>query len=92
MISDASVVVRSPHPLVAEIDGETVMFDSERGAYFALGRTGSRIWDLITEPIEVSDVCRALGQEFDVEPGACRVEAIAFLDELRRAGLVEVQP
>ena len=88
---ESSTVVRRPHPLVASIDGETVMFDADQGAYFSLGSTGSRIWELIEEPTEVRRLCDRLADEFDVEPDTCRAEAIAFLEDLERAGLIEVR-
>ena len=92
MLNASSRIVRSGDPLFAELDGETVMLDPDQGMYFALGATGSRIWALIEQPTVVSDLCSTLTTEFEVDSATCLDEALEFLDELRQAGLVEVQP
>jgi len=90
MISDDMIVVRSAEPLTAAIDGEIVMLSPDQGAYFGLNAVGSSIWQLIEVPRTVSSVCRAMTSEYDVDGQTCRTEVVAFLDDLERAGLVEV--
>lgn len=80
---------RSGDALTRLVDGEIVMFHPTRGEYFALGATGSRIWQLLERPISMSAVCGQLRQEFDVDAETCHTQVRAFLDELASADLVE---
>ena len=91
MISDSTLVVRSPEPLTAAVDGEIVMLSPDRGAYFGLNAVGSSIWELIGEPRTVSSLCQALMDQYDVDRETCDAEVVGFLGQLERAGLVEVR-
>jgi hypothetical protein len=92
MVSDTSTVVRSSEPLTAAVDGEIVMLSPAQGAYYGLNGVGSRIWELLARPSTVDGVCATLTAEFDVDDAACRTAVLAFLDDLRQAGLVQVGP
>jgi PqqD family protein of HPr-rel-A system len=91
MLDDAAIVARSGGPLTAEVEGETVMFDPSKGKYFSLAGVGGRIWDLLEQPRSVADVCHAVSAEFEIDASECQPEVVAFLDDLREAGLVEVR-
>ncbi len=84
-------MVRSEAPLTAVVDGETVMYIADEGAYFALGDVGSRVWELIERPVSVGDLCDALRSRYDVDAATCRRDVAPFLTELCQAGLAEVR-
>ena len=92
MLSGSSVVVRRSEPLSAEAGEETVIFSADQGAYHAFGVTGSRVWELIEEPTSVAALCGALRAEYDVGEQRCLEDVSSFLEELRRANLIEVRP
>ena len=85
------MIQRSGLPLSAAVDGEVVMFHPERGAYFSLGDVGSRVWELVEQPVTMDEVCRILVEEYDVDPETCRTEVEAFVSQLLEAGLVELK-
>lgn len=87
MTNDA-LVKRNDVPLAAVVDDEVVMFDPERGAYFSLGEVGSRVWELIEQPVSIDQMCDVLVQEYEIDREACRAEVVAFLDQLDGAGLL----
>lgn len=89
-LSLETVVVRRAEPLTASVDGELVMLDPRRSEYFAIDSIGSRIWELLERPLAVGQVCSKLEDEFDVAPQTCRADVLAFLEELRRAELLDV--
>jgi len=91
-LGPVSAVVRSSKPLTATVDDEVVMLSPDRGAYFGLNRVGSRIWELLTQPRQVADLCDALTAEFDVDGQTCQAETLAFVRRLERADLIEVVP
>jgi hypothetical protein len=91
VLTESSVVVRSPAPLTALVDREAVMFLPEAGQYFALGDVGSRVWELIEEPVAVGELCESLRARYDVSPSVCRDDVLPFLAELCEAGLAEVR-
>jgi hypothetical protein len=68
--------------LSAMIGSQNVMMSTETGNYLSLSRIGSRIWELIAQPISLSALCDRLMQDFDVQPDVCRTEVEAFLQDL----------
>lgn len=76
--------------LETEIDDETVMMDIEKGSYFGLNPTGSRIWSLLAEPVVIGDLCDRLTVEFEVPQEQCEKQVIGFLENLLERGLVQV--
>ncbi|MEA2399176.1 MAG: hypothetical protein QOK25_2732 [Thermoleophilaceae bacterium] len=89
MIDDETPLVRRPEPLTAQVDGETVMFQPDAGSYFALGVVGTRVWDLLSEPRSVADICATLRGEFAIDPHTCRSEVLAFVNEMHDKQLVK---
>lgn len=86
-----AVVNRKPGLLSQPLDADLVMADLDSGNYFGLGTTGKRIWELIEQPLQVGALCRLLEAEYDIDPASCEQQVLAFLDELRREGLLQVQ-
>ena len=91
MLTGASIVVRTEESLTATIDDEIVMLVPERGQYFSLGATGSRIWELLERPMTIDAVCATLVAEFDVDAGRCRTETVGFIEELLQSGLAAIR-
>ena len=90
-ISDDALLQRRKEPLTAELDGEVVMLDPDKGSYFSLNPVGSRVWELLADPRSVNEICDTLMGEFEVDEQACRQEVRALLDQLVEAELVEVR-
>jgi hypothetical protein len=90
-LSLEAVVVRPAEPLTASVDGELVMLDPRRSHYFAIDSIGSRVWELLEQPLSIGDLCSKLESEFDVTPETCRADVLAFLEELRQADLLDVR-
>ena len=90
MIGQETVVSRSAEPVFAEVDGTVVMMSVDQGMYFALEGVGGRIWALLEQPRQVSEVCDALTEEFDIDAESCRRQVLDFLAELHNAQLVRI--
>jgi hypothetical protein len=85
-----SVVVRSPDQVSGALDGKVVLLSIENGEYYNLNEVGSRIWELLEQPVAVADLVARLQVEFDVDRGTCEREALAFLEQLRHDNLLRV--
>ncbi len=91
-LDHGSVVGRAGVDHEARIGNELVMLDVEQGAYFGMDAVGTVIWEKLAAPVRVEDLCTALRQEYDVDADTCRREVLAFLETLRRHGLLELHP
>ena len=89
MIDHETPVVRGADALTAQVDGETVMFHPEAGSYFALGVVGTRVWDLLSEPRSVAEICASLRHEFAMDLDTCRTEVLDFVNEMYEKQLVK---
>lgn len=83
-----SLILRDQDTITADMDGELVMINIERGNYYGLGAIGSRIWQLLENPVRVDELCRQLTTEYQVDPQSCEADVIGFLQQLQQAGLV----
>ena len=83
-----SVVERRDGFIEAQVDGELVALNIESGTCYALNTVGSRIWDLLSEPSRIGDLCTTLLSEYRVEPDVCQRDVLDLLEELRAEGLV----
>lgn len=89
-IGPDTLVSRNDEPVAVEVDRTVVMMSVEQGKYFGLEGTGPRIWALLERPRSVQELCEALMAEYQVEPETCLREVTAFLEELRRTRLIQI--
>jgi hypothetical protein len=82
-------IVQIQELVSAEIDEETVLMSVANGKYYGMDPIGSRIWALIAEPIKVSELCRVLLEEFEVEPAECEQDVLSFLNKLYGDSLIK---
>ena len=83
-------VSQSTEVVASEMDDEVVMMSIEQGAYFGLDPVGSRIWEIIEKPVDVSALCDQLLEEFEVTRDVCEGDTLSFLNKLSDDKLLEV--
>lgn len=88
MITDSTVVGRSPHTVTAIVRDETVILNDETGYFVQLNPSGTRIWHLIETPQRVSMLCKSLVDRYDVTVDACRLDTLTFLNEIDAKGMI----
>lgn len=76
--------------LETDIDDQTVMMDIDRGRYFGLNQTGTRIWALLAEPMAIGELCDRLMEQFDVPREQCEQQVVDYLESLLDRGLLQV--
>ena len=83
-------LTRSENLMFSEIDGDKVMVDIQRGAYFGLNPVAGEIWDLLATPKASAEIIQILLERYEVEPSTCQEETLAVLQRMLRLGLVEI--
>ena len=73
-----------------DLDGEKVMMDLDKGEYFMMNEVGSRIWEIINEPMNVKGIVDALRSEYEVDEETCKDTVIEFLGRLNNADLISI--
>lgn len=73
-----------------DLDGEKVMMNLDKGEYFMMNEVGSRIWDIIEQPMNVRQVIDILREEYEVDEETCMDTVIEFLGRLDNADLISV--
>lgn len=92
IIHHQSIIQRSNKLVSSNMDGETVMMSIENGEYFGLNSVGSRMWELIENPIKVDTLIELLLAEFDVSREQCEAETMEFLNHLLEKKLLTITP
>ena len=82
MINLNTVVSHRTDIDTTDLNGDIVMMDLEKGKYFSLNGVGSRIWNLVGEPVEVSKVIDSLLEEYDIGRDECEKNVLEFLSKL----------
>jgi hypothetical protein len=85
-----SIVESTKDQVSSDIGGETILLSLQSAMYYGLDAVGSRIWELMQQPIRVSAIRDVIAQEYDVETAQCEADVIAFLREVAAKGLIAV--
>lgn len=83
-------VQRNTDIVSADVDGEAVMMSIEQGNYYGANKMGTRIWELLEEPRQVSAICDQLIKDFEVDAETCHSDVLGYLAHLSDHKLVEV--
>lgn len=86
-----NVVVRSTNLIEAEVDGEVVALNVERGSCYGLNKVGSRVWRLIDRPKRIRDICVKLVSEYQVDYSICETQVLELLKDLRAEDMIEIR-
>ena len=84
------IVAQTKELVSSDLDGETVLLSIESGKYYNMDPIGSRIWELIKDPMSVSQLIDILLDEFNVDRKQCEQEVLTFLNRLTGDNLIQV--
>lgn len=88
-ICSESIIRRNEDLLSSDIDGEIVMMSIENGSYYGVNPIGSRIWDIVRNPVKVSDIISVLLKEYDVSKDICEKDVLTFLNTLYNERIIQ---
>lgn len=89
-ITPDTTVARNEDVLFSEVADGMSLMDIDSGQYYHYDTTGSAVWKEMENPISVANLCRQLGEKFDVDPQTCKNDTLGFLAELQSHNLIEV--
>ena len=87
-IETASQIRATSDCVAHEISGETVLLHLTRGTYFGLDRTGSLVWELITDGTDFDTLVEDLSRRFQRDPAGIATDMRVFLGELLAHDLI----
>ena len=90
-LHNSSVISRKSDLLFSNMDDEVVMMNIEKGEYYGLDEIGSRIWQIIENPVTLDELIQVLVEEYDVDRETCRIDVVVFIEELRKKDLVNIR-
>ena len=72
-----------------EVDGEVIALGLESSTYFGTNSSGSLLWKRLAEGTTRAELVGELVAAFDLEPSRAEADVDAFLDHLRKRGLLQ---
>jgi len=84
--------IRCSDTLTADVGGEIVALNVDRGQCYGLNEVASRVWDLLAQPRSLDDLCAALAEDYDVDAATCAQEVGKLIAGLQAEGLVRRTP
>jgi hypothetical protein len=70
---------------------EIAILGLDQAIYNGLNPTGARIWELVRNPIKVSEIHRRIVEEFGANEKTARKDLLELLVQLRDSALIEVR-
>lgn len=64
------------------------MMNIESGTYYVLDEVGSYIWSCLSTPTSVTELLRALQEDYEVGPDRCEREVVPFLERISAKQLI----
>ncbi len=90
-ITPDTVLQRKPGMLFNEIDGEVVMLSIENSEYYGMDKVGSRIWELLENPMRFMELVAKLMEEFEVTEEQCHKETLEFVKKMTEKKLLNLE-
>lgn len=87
-IGPDTVLQRKSDVLFNQIDGEVVMLSIENSEYYGMDKVGSRIWELLEQPLSLKELVGKLLNEYEVPIEQCTSDTLAFINKLRDKKLI----
>jgi hypothetical protein len=88
-----TVIRVSPDQISADIGGEAVLLQLQRGQYYGLNQIGAQVWKLLQKgPTSVAALQKFVIERYEVEPAECAHDLQVLLRNMAEAGLIEIAP
>jgi len=78
----------SPDVVFRDLDGEAVILDLASGTYFGLNEVGTRVWRLVDEGRDASQIVEIVASEYQADRATIVRDVERLLDDLRTRRLI----
>jgi len=94
-LQSQGTLVRSESVVARIVAGETLIVPvrskvGDLASIYSFNHTGTLIWKLLASPRTMSELVSAVAREYDVDFSVAESDVVAFVNELKKVGLVEV--
>jgi len=89
-ISSDTLLQRKSDLLYNKIDDEIVILSLENNEYFGLDKVGSRIWELLEQPMIFNKLLAQLTDEYKVTEKQCKEDTLTFLAKMADKKLIVI--
>jgi hypothetical protein len=86
-----SIVQRDADVIAAEAGRDIVMISISNGLYYGVSDIAREIWDVVGDPIRVSDIIDKLISSYDINRSSCEEQTLSFLRDLISEGLLRIR-
>ncbi len=83
-------VSRSSESIWRVIEGEVVILTPKNSTLHVLNEAGTRIWELIDEPIGVEELVSKIISEYEVDEETVKNDMLGFLSSLAEIGVLNI--
>ncbi len=88
MTASEPVPAHSPHIVTRKTGGEYILVPvvdniADMDNFYVLNESGAFIWELIDGSRNISEITRAVMEEFDVDDNRARADVISFITNLK---------
>ena len=90
-LSIDSIVSVAPEQLSCALGEESAILNLKNTVYYGLDPVGTRIWNLIQQPISVRELKGRLMDEYEVDADRCEGDLLSLLETMRNEGLIRVE-
>ncbi len=87
-VANEDLLERASEAVSTMVEKSVVILHTEEGIYYQLDGVGTRVWELLAEPISLEALIAALVGEFEVEESLCSADTEALLQELLERRMV----
>ncbi len=90
-LSIDSIVSVAPEQLSCALGDESAILNLKNTVYYGLDPVGTRIWNLIQQPMSVRELRGRLLDEYEVDADQCEGDLLSLLETMRNEGLIRVE-
>lgn len=90
LLTHRSLIHRNETQPYSIVDDEVVMLNIKNEEYYYIDRVGSKIWELLKDPIELQDLITNIKDQYDVNDSDYVTDIVEFITELNKFGLVRI--
>jgi Coenzyme PQQ synthesis protein D (PqqD) len=90
-ITNNTLVAVAEDVVSCDLLEETAILNMKNSVYYGLDPVGTRIWNLIQQPITIQEILDVLLAEYDVEPERCQADLYELIEQLIDNQLVEIK-